>query len=525
MSYWNLYFLAKVGLYFNGYIGFNWWLNLLLWLALLPPIAHKALRRTRAVLAWPVAIALLYHDSYLPTPARVLSQLTALAGFSADYWLELATRLVNPAALAMAIAGLFLYAALARRVRFATFALLAILSVPVVSALQEHKARENDAAGTLASQGDGTQTAGADATDPDTLLQKFYTSEAPKRLQFSTAGGPPPFDIIVLHVCSLSWDDMEFVGQRNHPLLQRFDALFTNFNSAASYSGPASLRVLHGACGQTPHKKLYEGIDPQCYVFPNLEKLGYQTAGLLNHDGVYEEFAHTLEQRGGLAGKLQRNQDAPVHMQNFDGSPIYNDHALLSQWWKKHSAERNAAPVALYYNTISLHDGNRVPGMSSRSSLDTYKPRLVQLLADFDKFISELEAAGRPVVVMLVPEHGASLRGDKIQISGMREIPGPRITLVPAAVKLVGMKKASATPAAPAVVVNQPMSYLGLFTLLGDLLSDNPYAESARPLAERLKAPETTPFVSENADVIVMRNAAGKYVMKSGNGEWIPYAY
>ncbi|HRL99841.1 MAG TPA: cellulose biosynthesis protein BcsG, partial [Acidovorax sp.] len=104
-------------------------------------------------------------------------------------------------------------------------------------------------------------------------------------------------------------------------------------------------------------------------------------------------------------------------MQNFDGSPIYNDHALLSQWWKKRSAQGGGAPVALYYNTISLHDGNRVPGMNSRSSLDTYKPRLAQLMADFDKFITELESAGRPVVVVLVPEHGASLRGDKIQIS------------------------------------------------------------------------------------------------------------
>lgn len=523
MSYWNLYFLAKVGLHFTGYIGFNWWLNLLLWLALLPPIAHPLLRRTRAVLAWPAAIALLYHDSYLPTLERVLSQLKALAGFSADYWLELAGRLVSPAALVLAIAGLFVYGALARRVRFATFALVGILSVPLVAAIQERKAEEN-AAGTLASQGDGTQA--ADASAPDALLQKFYASEGQKRLQFtSAAGGTPPFDLILLHVCSLSWDDMEFVGQRNHPLLQRFDVLFTNFNSAASYSGPASLRVLHGSCGQTPHKKLYEGIDPQCYVFPNLEKLGYQTAGLLNHDGVYEEFAHTLEQRGGLAGKLQRNQDAPVHMQNFDGSPIYNDHALLSQWWKKRSAQSGGAPVALYYNTISLHDGNRVPGMNSRSSLDTYKPRLVQLMADFDKFITELESAGRPVVVVLVPEHGASLRGDKIQISGMREIPGPRITLVPAAVKLVGMKKAADAPPAAPVVVNQPMSYLGLFTLLGDMLADNPYAATARPLAERLQAPETTPFVSENADVIVMRNAAGKFMMKSGNGEWIPYTY
>ena len=60
MSYWNLYFLAKVGLYFPGYIGFNWWMNLLLWLALWPSVPHTWLRRSRAVLAWPAAIALLY---------------------------------------------------------------------------------------------------------------------------------------------------------------------------------------------------------------------------------------------------------------------------------------------------------------------------------------------------------------------------------------------------------------------------------------------------------------------------------
>lgn len=520
MNFWHLTFLAKVGLYFGGYIGLNWWLNLLLWLSMLPPIAHIGWRRARAVVALAAAVALLYADSYLPSPARILSQLKALSGFSADYWLELAQRVFNPDMLLVGLVGVLLYSALARRVRAGTFTLLALLSVPMGAALQEHV--------TVATAGGNSQGASpsdSQDTSPDALLQRFYANESQRRIQFTAPNAPPAFDIILLHVCSLSWDDMDFVKQRDNPFLKRFDVLFTNFNSAASYSGPASLRVLHGTCGQTPHDKLYDGIDPQCYVFPSLEKVGYQTAALLNHDGVYEEFAHALEERGGLAGKLLPNQRAPVHMQNFDGSPIYNDHALLSQWWKKRNSDRSAGPVALYYNTISLHDGNRVPGIASRNSLETFKPRLVQLLADFDKFISELEAAGRPVVVMLVPEHGASLRGDKIQMAGMREIPGPRITLVPVAVKLVGMKPSDApAPAAP-LVVNQPMSYLGLYTLLGDLIRDNPFGDSARPLAERLAAPATTPFVSENADVIVMRNQEGKYLMRSGNGEWVPYNY
>jgi cellulose synthase operon protein YhjU len=525
MSFWHLLFLSKVGLHFGGYIGLDWRLNLLLWLCMVPPIAHNGWRLARTAVALPAAGALLYADSYLPSITRVLSQLKALSGFSADYWLELAQRIFHPGALLAGLVGIVLYTALARRVRVGTFALLALLSVPVVTALQEHAATPQATANTAGSQTQGTAPHDSQDVSPDALLEQFYANESQKRIQFTAPGAPPAFDIIVLHVCSLSWDDMEFVGQRDHPFLKRFDVLFTNFNSAASYSGPASLRVLHGTCGQTPHDKLYEGIDPQCYVFPNLEKAGYQTAALLNHDGVYEEFAHALEQRGGLAGKLQPNRGAPVHMQNFDGSPIYNDHALLSQWWQRRSNDRSEGPVALYYNTISLHDGNRVPGMASRNSLETFKPRLLQLLADFDKFISELESAGRPVVVMLIPEHGASLRGDKIQMSGMREIPGPRITLVPAAVKLVGMKQPDAPAGNAPVVVNQPTSYLGLYTLLGDLIRDNPYVGSSRPLAERLAAPATTPFVSENADVIVMRNLDGRYLMRSGKGEWIHYTY
>ena len=59
MSFWHLIFLAKVGLYFGGYIGLNWWLNLLLWASMLPLIAHKGWRRVRAAVAVPAAIALL----------------------------------------------------------------------------------------------------------------------------------------------------------------------------------------------------------------------------------------------------------------------------------------------------------------------------------------------------------------------------------------------------------------------------------------------------------------------------------
>lgn len=529
MSYWSLYFLTKVGLYYTGYLGFHWQLNLILAIILVWPLQSHIGKRLRQILAWPASIALLYHDSYLPTPARILSQAKALSGFSTEYMLELLERLVNPIALLGFLVIILVYGILARRVRFSTLALGAILSVPAVAMIQVGAgsntiATTTTTAPTVAGAGIPiTATAVPVPTDPESQLRAFYAAENRKKLIFSAGSTPPPFDIIVLHVCSLSWDDMDFVGLKDHPLLKRFDAVFTQFNSAASYSGPASLRILRGTCGQTRHKALYEGLDPQCYVFPNLEKAGYKTTAVLNHDGIYENFAKILEQQGGLPGKIEKNLQAPVHMHSFDGTPIYNDKALLSQWWQQRQ-QRGPEPIAMYYNSVSLHDGNRVPGLSSRSSLDTYKPRLEKLLADFDQFLTELESTGRPVVVMLMPEHGAALRGDKIQISGMREIPGPRITLVPAAIKIIGGPPPQGDKST--LVIDQPMSYFGLYSLLNNLMQKSPYDPAAPSLAERLKTPETTPFVSENDDVIVVRDATAQgYVLKSGTSAWTPYAY
>ena len=527
MSYWSFYFLAKVGLHYAGYLSLHWLLNLLLAVVVFWPLQSRLWKSLRLAVGLIAAIALLYYDTHFPPISRVLSQVSALAGFSASYMLELVQRVVSWQALLGFVVLLALYSVLARRIRFATFALLAILSVPLVTRLQQGPAKP-----VLAQTQDSAQpAAAAPAATPDALLANFYASEHQRRLNFAS-GTTPPFDIVLLHVCSLAWDDMEFEGMRNTPLLQRFDAVFTQFNSAASYSGPAQLRVLHGSCGQMPHEALYEGTDAACNVFPSLEQVGYHTSALLNHNGVFDGFAQSLQERGGFAGKMEKNQGAPEAMQSFDGSPVYSDLALLSQWWKERQS-RGSEPVALYYNTITLHDGNRVPGIASRNSLQTYKPRLTQLLSDFDRFISVLESSGRPVLLMLVPEHGASLRGDKMQISGMREIPGPRVTLVPTAIKLIGLPHpAGATGAAPAgqpsaqtgpVIVSKPTSYFDLFTLVNNLMQDSPYRPGATPLADRVAQLHGTRFVAENADVVVMHDDSGQYLLKSGTDAWIPY--
>lgn len=520
MNYLGLYFLLKTGLYYSGSIGFHWVLNLLLALLAFWPVQAGHWQRLRPWVLWPAAMALLYHDSYLPTIERVWSQIGAISGFSNAYLLELLGRIFKPAEMGMLLGVVVLYTILSRWLRFATFAILAILSVPLVAAIHNASAPSPLTPTPSATTATTAGTAGTNTeASPDAQLQAFYARESQRRLAFPKSGSPPPFDIVMLHVCSMSWDDLDFVEERNTPLLKRFDLVFGNFNSAATYSGPAAIRVLRGTCGQTQEEGLFKERPEECATFPSLAKAGYQTAGLLNHNGIYYSFAKIVAHEAGLDGRLESNKDVPVIMNSFDGTPVFDDYALLSRWWTQRQT-RAAQPVALYYNSITLHDGNRVPGVASVSSLQTYKPRITRLLSDLDRFVSQLEASGKPVLLMLIPEHGGALRREKGQIvDGIREIPDPKISLVPAAIKLVGLK--TATQGMP-VLVDKPVSYFGLFSLVADLLADNPYAAGTIDWNTRLEKLQTTPFVAQNGDIVVMRDGSGRYIMKSSDGTWVP---
>ncbi|MDC6652504.1 cellulose biosynthesis protein BcsG, partial [Leclercia adecarboxylata] len=81
-----------------------------------------------------------------------------------------------------------------------------------------------------------TNSQGNDSLALDNWLENFFKAEAARQTQF-----PPPspqsaaFDVVVLNVCSLAWDDLDAVGLRDNALLQRMDVVFDRFNSATSY--------------------------------------------------------------------------------------------------------------------------------------------------------------------------------------------------------------------------------------------------------------------------------------------------
>jgi len=132
MGFWSYYFFAKLFLYFGQFIDLHVWWNLAFAAFLIVPLRARWLRVSRQVLAVPLGIALLYHDSWLPPPDRILAQGSALQQFSFGYLVELLGRFINPAAVAALLVMLLLYHLLSRKLRMATFAILGIALAPVI---------------------------------------------------------------------------------------------------------------------------------------------------------------------------------------------------------------------------------------------------------------------------------------------------------------------------------------------------------------------------------------------------------
>ena len=177
--------------------------------------------------------------------------------------------------------------------------------------------------------------------------------------------------------------------------------------------------------------------------------------------------------------------------------------------------------MALFYNTTTLHDGNRSLTLDGGTKSAEYKPRAQALIDDLSAFLKDLEKSGRRVAVVIVPEHGAALHGDRMQISGMREIPSSSITHVPVGIKLVGMGK---NPRSEPILIKGPSSYLALSEIISRLYAAPPQGDGLGPDWQALLAnlPQT-PAVSENAGTVVLDYAGKPYVRIKEKGAWLPY--
>lgn len=511
MGLWSAYFFVKLVAYALGYMDFSPWLTLGLAILTALPSQNPRQRFAKNLIAVPLGIMLLYYDSWLPPFAQAVRQAQNLSSFSASYLWELASRLISWPLLAGLAAMLALYSLARRKLRLSTFVFIGILGVmmaPQARFLSVSTARTPAVPVTTASAGEDLSP-----TALDTQLARFYAQQRQLQVQFpKAASNDVPFDILILHVCSLSWDDLKTLQPNADAVFGHFDIVFTHFNSAASYSGPAAIRLLRGTCGQTPEARLYDPVGGACLVMDGLQNAGFEPHWVMNHDGHFGNFFADVHDRGGLSVPLEDPSSAAIAQQAFDGTPVYSDYSVLSHWWAQR--QTNSAPrVVLYYNTISLHDGNRVMGSGHPDS--SYGARFATFSDDISRFLNLVRSSGRHVVVVLVAEHGAALRGDRRQIQGLREIPTLAIARVPVAIALLDGDRASATQSR----VDALTSYPALNELLSHLIAHSPFSKPTASLEEYTQSLPGADFVAENNGTTVMQ-VGNHYMMRSPDHTW-----
>lgn len=522
LGVWNVYFIIAFALAAFGYIELNLLGNALLMAWLLLPVGPKWLRILRGTLGVTAAAVLLYSESWLPGVDSILANKGGIAGFSLLYMAEFALDFINVKMVGWGLLVFLGYFLVRRYVRVTFFTIvyfLGAVTMPWVQSILPERAPvvTADAGGQTNEAAAPAKTGKADAKAVGEWYDAFLAYEHDRRARFPNglSEKDTPFDILLLSICSVSNDDLAVSQLDQHPLFKEFNIRFDSFNAATAYSGPALLRLLNGACGQPSHSELYGERRPECEIMTRLGTLGYSQRLLMDHSGEYDNFLQSMRDKAGVTATLD-NAKYPTRYMGFDDEEIADSLAVLRHW-QRTQVKSKAGRTATLINFIALHDGNRLPG---RGRAEPFKPRAQEMFDNIRTFLRELERSGRKTMVVIVPEHGAAVRGDKIQVPRLRDIPTMRISRVPVMVKFVGLKGMPNEP----IHVTGNTSYLALTSLIGKTLETDYFSKDGGtvPLEQLVHdLPQTNP-VSENGTVQTLEYQGREYFRQNG-GEWKPY--
>jgi cellulose synthase operon protein YhjU len=529
---WNIYFLAKLALLWAGYLNFHPLINLVFAAALLFPLPWARVRRLRHWLALPVGAGIFYHDTWLPGIESIRAQGSQVFSFTLDYWLELLGRFINWEMVGAGFVMLTLYLFVAQWLRFTPWILLTLLwlwlsplvgnSFEFIGEVAAVSTTKTGSSTSEAPEKKVSMTEQLDQSAPPTnenlnaYLDDFYGEERDRLVQFPSKlpDQASPFDVLIINICSLAWSDVQASGLTEHPVWRHFDIMFKHFNSATSYSGPASIRLLRASCGQPSHEGLYVTAPSQCLLFDNLAQLGFEQQVAMDHSGAFGNYLKDLQLYAGLNTPLMSKEGMVHDIASFDGEPIYRTSDVLGHWLSEREKSKAARNVT-FFNLIALHDGNRY---AANHQIAPYKARLQTMLDQLDSFLTALEKSGRKVAVVVVPEHGAAIAGDKMQMAGLRDIPSPSITQVPVGVALIGTKVAHEATRN----IDTPSSFLAISELTSRLVGGNLFDSDTIDWNALLDNLPETPSVAENQGSIVIEYQ-DKYHIKLGQGDWVPY--
>lgn len=487
MGLWSFYFLGKLYLYMRGHICFNFILNSLFAIFIILPLpkipsVHKYLKVAKFSLGLIFAFILLWYDSWLPPFFHSVKLLMETEGIAAGYIFHFITNTVLSWETAVLILILIICILLRNRIKLAPVVFILMLIVPLLEWGKTNK------------------------EDLGTYLEAFYRSESKRIIHFEQPKtSAPDFDILIFHICSLSWDDLGTIGMEDYPFLKQFNYLFTKFNTVSSYTNPSIIRLLRTNCGQQSHGALYQDAPKECFLLERLRALDYETYSAVDNDAppsshfVYDMIHYAL------TDPPLDFKDIPVLQYDFDNTPIHDDLALFKKWWalrQKSMAKR----AVLYFDITTLHTGAHWINEKDwwkRDQNSHYKESLSYLSGIFETIFHELTSSGRNFVIVFVTEHGAALRGNKLQAPQLRDIPLPQITLVPVGIKLIG----KGHPSIPEhqEIISKPTSYLALSYMLSHFIKEPPFGDGPLPSQKILDDIPETNFVSETKEATVIK--------------------
>ncbi|MBI3794154.1 MAG: cellulose biosynthesis protein BcsG [Nitrospinae bacterium] len=503
MALWGFYFLVKIALYYKGVLQLDAPWNLAFAIFLLIPHPKllaklRVARFARGAVNVVLGLSLLWHDSWL-APLRDTIHFIRQQGLpSPEYILGHLLNFFTLETTMPVLIGAIICVVADRYVKLVPVAVVVVIVIGGIQFYGKSK---------------------MDVKEVSAMEDSFFDYESSRVVNFQKPKlGEIDFDIIFIHVCSLAWDDMKLIEMGNAKFFDQFHYRFTNFNGVTTYSGPAALRILRAPCGQTRHIDLYNKGLEECYSMETLKKLGFETYFAMNHNGKYGGFLEEVSGNGHVVAPLLSNAGLLVDKKMFDGSPLVEDYSALANWWKVREKQAKHAPAALYYNTVTLHDGVTWAGMPGLPTTpQRYKEFLSKLFADVTKFFGLLSASGKNFVVVFIPEHGVALRGSAIQTPGLRDIPLPSITSLPVAIKFIGPKY-NDVPVHGAEV-SKPISYLAVAHQLKYFIEHNPFAGSFNKKAVVEELP-TTDFVSENESARIIL-VDGRYYYQGKDKKWV----
>ncbi len=479
---WHCYFLLKIYFGLQGVVQLHAVANVALAALCYWPINHRVVARVRWILAIVLSIALLVYEEILPSIEQWSVVILRISEFSLVYWVELLNRLLSTSGAQILVGSALVLVIVARRIRLEPWVLLFLvaMSFSIHEVFHSHTNKQD--------------VSSMDFQDKPTHISKFWQEQS--GIEMPSIATPTEItpDVALLHVCSLSWDDLREVGRSDSQFLDMFDLTLGQFNSATSYSGPAMLRLVNSGCGQSSHDQLFDINRSQCNLLQQLNQAGFETQVWLNHSGQFDHFLESLQARSPV--RVQTSQDFPAierSIRAFDGSELIDDEGILSHWWQEHDSK--GKPRFLYFNTISLHDGNRSISASSTKPIQ-YQVELQRLMHALGNLMERAKTSERGLLIVLIPEHGAALRPQGIELSGLRNTPWPTITHVPVGVRFVNKNHTNVVP----TLIQIPTSYSSLSTLLSQVLSSND--PGATLLSSALKLPPIQ-WVADNGDKVL----------------------